>query len=61
MTEMRCGDCQDMGCECPRGYFAGILQCDVCPYRFALSAANCAPIDGVTCPQCESSTTIEDG
>ena len=60
MTEMRCHDCRELGLECPRGYFAGVLRCDVCGYRFALSAPMCAPIDRVHCPECGASTTEED-
>lgn len=58
-AEMRCGDCRAIGVECPRGYFAGVLACDVCGYRFVLSAPRCAPIDSVSCVKCGGRTSAE--
>lgn len=54
---MRCPDCRELGLECQRGYFTGLMRCDVCHYGFVLSAPMCAPIDDVKCPECEG--TIE--
>lgn len=37
--ETRCGSCIRMGVECPLGYFGGVVSCDVCGFRFTLSAS----------------------
>jgi hypothetical protein len=58
MTEMRCGDCIELGIECPRGYYGGACKCDVCGYRFALASPNCAP--DITCPECKGTIEYED-
>jgi hypothetical protein len=59
VVEMRCPDCRRLKVECPRGYVAEIRQCDVCGYRFALSAPGCAP--ECRCPRegCVGSTSVE--
>lgn len=48
--EMRCGSCIAIGCECPQGYFAGTMLCDVCRFRFVLCKPCCAP--AIHCPEC---------
>lgn len=58
MIDMRCGYCQEIGLECPRGYFAGKMRCDVCDFEFILSKARCAP--EIACPECNSSTSEAD-
>lgn len=56
--ETRCGDCIAAGIECPRGYFGGRVDCDVCRYAFALSAPGCAP--EIACPECGGTVTYEE-
>lgn len=51
MTDMRCRDCIDIGCECPKGYLAATMICQDCDYTFVLNAAMCM-VDKVTCPEC---------
>jgi hypothetical protein len=53
--DMRCTECQAIGCECPRGYFTGEMLCDVCAFRFVLAKTNCAP--EITCPECNGSVS----
>jgi hypothetical protein len=57
-TERRCASCRDIGCECPKGYFATDKRCDVCSYEFRLCGPGCVPaavLDQITCPQCSGS------
>jgi len=51
-VDMRCSECAAIGCECPRGYVADAMKCDVCSYAFVLSAAACK-VHIVTCPECK--------
>lgn len=57
-ADLRCIDCRQIGCECPKGYFAGILHCEVCGFRFVLSAAECVRYV-VRCPDCGGSVDEE--
>lgn len=54
--DMRCRDCQEIGCECPGGYLEEKMRCDVCGYEFVLSAARCVA-SGVRCPECAGGIT----
>jgi hypothetical protein len=53
--ETRCKECIGIGVECPHGYYAGKVQCDVCHYFYVLSGPCCRPVD--TCPECGGNVT----
>lgn len=57
MKDCRCHLCKNAGLECPKGYFGGLCICDVCGFKFALTAPLCAP--PITCPECNGTVTYE--
>jgi hypothetical protein len=53
-VDLRCDECQEMGCECPKGYSFTTLACTACGNEFALVRPECAPgePEDLPCPEC---------
>lgn len=51
VPNVRCTECQELGVECPKGYYAGLATCNVCGHEIALLRAQCIE-KWPECPKC---------